>query len=260
LSTLTVVVLTFNEEQNIAECLASVKSFADEFLVFDSNSQDATCAIARTAGARVLQRHFDNYPSQRNAALDAVSSDWIFFLDADERATDSGRKEMRTKIDSAQSSLSGPVLYWVPRKNYIFGRWIKHAGWSPDYQPRLLRNGKCRFDPTRPVHELVIADGGEAFLKEPLDHSNYKSLAQFRAKQSAYSRFEAQMLYDQKVESRWRSLIGQPMREFARRFISLEGYKDGAYGLLLSGLMAYYAWVRMRTLREMYGRGARRQL
>jgi (heptosyl)LPS beta-1,4-glucosyltransferase len=249
---LSIVVLTLNEAKQIGGCLASARSFADEVVVFDSYSVDATCEIARAAGAKVFRRAFDDYPSQRNAALEAASGEWVFFLDADERATAGVGKEIREVTARADSEDSGTALFWIPRKNYIFGKWIRHTGWSPDYQPRLLRKGKARFDPARPVHELVIAHGGEAFLREPLLHFNYDSLAQFHAKQAVYTRFEAQMLFAEGTRSRRRGLLGQPVREFGRRFITLEGYKDGAHGLLLSVLMAYYAFVRQRILADMW--------
>lgn len=252
MSSLSVVVLTLNEASRIGACLASAKPFADEMLVFDSYSQDATCDIARAAGARLVQRRFDNYPSQRNAALEAATCDWVFFLDADEHATEAVAKEIRAQVARADLDTGSPVLFWIPRKNYIFGKWIRHAGWSPDYQPRLMRKGKVRFDPARPVHELVVANGGEANLVAPLLHFNYDTFAQFRAKQSSYTRFEAKMLFDQGIRPRCRGLIGQPLREFVRRFFALEGYKDGEYGLALSALMAYYAYVRHRTLGKMW--------
>jgi (heptosyl)LPS beta-1,4-glucosyltransferase len=249
---LSVVILTFNEARQIEACLASAKPFADELMVFDSQSVDATCELAGNAGAKVYRRRFDNYPSQRNAALDAARGDWVLFLDADERATEAVGKEIRAAITSCESPPSAPVLFWIPRRNYIFGKWIRHSGWSPDYQPRLLRKGKARFDPTRTVHELVIADGGEASLREPLQHFNYDTLTQFRAKQAVYTQFEARMLFDQGIRVRWRGLIGQPLREFGRRFFTLKGYKDGIYGLTLSALMAYYAFVRQRMLKQMW--------
>lgn len=249
---LSIVVLTLNEAKHVRACLESALPFADELVVFDSYSVDATCEIAREAGARVMQRAFDDYPSQRNAALEAAGGDWVFFLDADERATAGVGKEIRAVTGRADPDHTAPVLFWIPRKNYIFGKWIRHTGWSPDYQPRLLRRGNARFDPKRPVHELVIADGGEAFLREPLLHFNYDSLGQFLAKQAVYTRFEAQMLLAEGTRPKRRGLLGQPLREFGRRFVTLEGYKDGGHGLLLSALMAYYAFIRQRLLEEMW--------
>jgi glycosyltransferase involved in cell wall biosynthesis len=252
LPTLSVVVLTWNEAPNISACLTSAQPFADEVIVFDSHSKDETCEIANKMGARVVQRRFDSYPLQRNAALDAAECLWVLFLDADERVSDESGKEIRLAIGRADADPTSAVLFWVPRKNYMFGKWIRHAGWSPDYQPRLMRKGKVRFNTSRRVHELPVVNGTEAFLKEPLVHFNYATLAQFRMKQDSYTRLEAQMLFGQGIRARRRSFVGQPLREFVRRFIALEGYKDGRYGLLLCSMMAYYSLVRQRTLARMW--------
>ena len=241
---LSVVVLTFDEAEEIEGCLESVRRWADELLVLDSGSTDGTPALARAAGARVAQRAFDNYPAQRNAALEAAYGDWIFFLDADERADAAVGQEIRGEISRVQAAGSDEVLFWVPRKNYIFGKWIQHTGWSPDYQPRVLKKGRARFDPARPVHELVNAQGRELYLKQPLVHYNYKTIAQFRAKQARYTEFEAEMLLAAGAPPRWRSYVGMPAREFLRRFVSLKGYRDGGHGLLLSTFMAFYAFQR----------------
>ncbi len=248
---LSVIVLTKNEARHIKACLDSIRGFADELLVFDSHSDDATLELAKEAGARVCQRPFDNYPNQRNAALAVAQYNWVFFIDADERADSAVGGEIRAVIARAEADPNGPVLYWIPRKNYIFGRWIRYAGWSPDYQPRLMRRDRVHFDPTRPVHELVMADGPEAYLENRLTHLNYETLAQFRKKQIAYTRFEAEEFYREGRKPHWWGYIGQPLREFLRRYVALQGYKDGRHGLLLCMLMGYYAFVRHRMLMSM---------
>ncbi|MGB8645573.1 MAG: glycosyltransferase family 2 protein, partial [Anaerolineae bacterium] len=241
---LSVIMLTVDEVRHIVPCLDSVRDFADDLLVFDSHSNNTIPELAQKAGARVERRVFDNFPNQRNAAMAAARHDWIFFIDADERADAEVGLEIHAAIARAEANPSAPVLFWIPRKNYIFGKWIRHTGWSPDYQPRVMRRDRVRFDPARPVHELALSDGPQAYLQTPLTHFNYETLSQFRKKQSAYTRFEAQILYREGIYPRGRGLIGQPAREFARRYIALEGYKDGGHGLLLSLLMAYYAYVR----------------
>ena len=235
--TISAVILTKNEARNIADCLASVR-WADEVLVLDSFSTDDTVAIAQAQGARLAQRAFQDWANQRNAALDLAVGEWVFFVDADERATPELAAEIRGV--SAQDS---PVGWWVPRRNYIFGQWIRHAGWSPDYQLRLLRRGRARYDPTRPVHELVLLDGEDGHLQNPLLHYNYDRLSQFIAKQNRYTSLEARELQAKGIRARPWSPILQPWREFWRRYVTLEGYKDGGHGLLLSLLMAYYSGV-----------------
>lgn len=249
---LSVIVLTRNEAKHIVACLDSVRAFADEMVVFDSGSTDDTVRLARQAGARVEVRPFDNYAAQRNAALNSAREDWVFFIDADERADEAVGKEIRGEIERIRASGSDEVLFWVPRKNYIFGKWIQHTGWSPDYQPRVLFKPRAHFDPARPVHELVLAQGTELYLKHPLVHYNYETLAQFRSKQKSYTRFEAREMFEQGIHPRARSFISMPVREFVRRFVTLQGYQDGLHGLTLSGLMAYYAFWRQVWLADLW--------
>jgi (heptosyl)LPS beta-1,4-glucosyltransferase len=232
------VVLTRDEESNIAECLASLQ-WAEKILVLDSWSQDATVEIARGEGAEVRQRVFDNYAAQRNAALTLATTEWVFFVDADERVPQELADEVRCVVNDDE--LDG---WWVPRKNYIFGRWIQHAGWYPDYQLRLLRRVKAHYDERREVHELVILDGEAGFLQNPVIHYNYDTVEQFRAKQERYTDYEARVLYQEGVRAKPWNLVLQPLRQFRWRYFTLRGYKDGWPGLLLSSLMAYYEMVR----------------
>jgi (heptosyl)LPS beta-1,4-glucosyltransferase len=243
---LTAIILTKDEEKNIRDCITSLQ-WADEVVVFDAFSQDGTVELARESGATVVQHPFHNFAQQRNAALDAVDSDWVFFVDADERATPELASEIRRAIQD--ESRSG---WWVPRHNYIFGRVIRHAGWYPDYQLRLLRRGRARYDPKREVHEIVILDGEEGYLENPLIHYNYDTLAQFVERQNGYTDYEARILFDQGVRPKLHNFILQPLRELRRRYVSLEGYKDGFRGLLLSLLMAYYTLVMYLRLRRLW--------
>ena len=231
---LSAVVLTLNEERHIGPCLDSL-AWADELLVLDSFSDDRTVEIARSKGARVEQKRFANWAEQRTAAMALVNYPWVFFVDADERSTPELASEVRQVIQTA--ACAG---YWVPRRNYIFGHLMRHTGWSPDYQPRLLNVARCRWDPSRPVHELVIFDGPDGHLSKTLIHYNYDNLSQFVAKQERYTDIAARQMYTAGKRARLRSFVGQPTREFVRRFVSLQGYRDGVYGLLLSSLLAYY--------------------
>ncbi len=242
------IILTYNEEHHIEECVASLR-WADEVVVFDSFSADRTVELAQRAGARVLQHRFENYGAQRNAALDAVAADWVFFVDADERVTPELAAEVRGKIDAA-----GPERgWWVPRHNYIFGRLTRGAGWYPDYQLRVLYRTCARYTPDRPVHEEVILDGASGYLNSPLIHYNYQNVAQFIAKQERYTDFEAAIRLSRGLYPKpWTCLTGA-VRQFWWRFVTLGGYTDGLHGLRLSLLMAYYeyqTWRRVAKLRH----------
>ncbi len=243
---LSAIVLTKNEARRVGECLDSL-AWADERIVLDSLSTDCTVEIAREHSARVHRRPFVNYADQRNAALELATRDWILFVDADERVTPELAAEIREIVESSASSVDS-VGYWVPRKNMIFGRWIRHAGWYPDYQLRLMRRGRARYEPEREVHELVELDGPDGRLEQLLIHLNYETLAQFRRKQQEYTTYDARILLKHGVHARLHNFVLQPLREFRRRYFTLQGYKDGAHGLLLSLLMAYYECVKYYKL------------
>jgi (heptosyl)LPS beta-1,4-glucosyltransferase len=232
-ATLTAVILTHNEQRNIVDCIESLR-WANEIVVFDSFSDDGTPALAQASGARVLQHPFVNFAQQRNAALERIEADWIFFVDADERCTPELAAEVRQVI--AERPEAG---WWVPRRNYIVGRWIRGGGWYPDYQMRLLRRRAARYDPAREVHELVLLDGAAGYLQNTLIHYNYDTWGQFIEKQRRYLKLDAGMQFKAGVHPHPWTYVLQPLREFCRRYITLRGYRDGAHGLILSLLLAY---------------------
>lgn len=249
MSRLTAVVLTYNEEANIAECLASV-AFADAQVVFDSGSTDRTAEIAREAGATVIHRPFDNYANQRNAALDAVadSTDWVLFVDADERVTPALADAVRRATGQGDAYAG----WRIARHNYIFGKLTLGAGWFPDYQTRLLRPDAARYDPERKVHEVVILDGPLGTIDEPFIHINYTRFDQFVAKQQRYTAYEARILHEQGVRPKSHNFILQPLRHFRWRYVTLKGYRDGLHGLRLSILMAWYELRKYQMLASLW--------
>lgn len=246
------IILTRNEARHVVECIDSLR-WADRVIVFDSLSDDDTVALARAAGAEIFQRPFDNYAAQRNAALEAAAGSgegeqWVFFVDADERATPELGAEIRRVI------VERPENGWnVPRHNFIFSRLTLGAGWFPDYQFRLMRLGHARY--TRPVHELGEVDGAVGNLENPLIHHNYRDPAHFHAKQRFYVAHDASILKDQGIRPRPRNYVLQPLRQFWWRFITLKGYRDGLHGLRLSLYMAWYEWHKYRRLAGLWRDG-----
>ena len=231
---LAAVILAKNEAKHIRDCIATL-GFADLVVVSDSFSDDGTAELAGAAGAVVLQRHFDNFAGQRNAAMDAVHAEWIFFVDADERITPELAEEVRQVIRQ------GPeVGWWVPRHNYIAGRRVRYGGFYPDYQLRLLRRDRARYDPERPVHEVVVLDGPAGQLRNVMIHYNYDDWAQFHAKQRRYARFESAILRDRGVKPWPHKFITMPLRETWRRYVTLRGYRDGWIGLKLAVWLGIY--------------------
>ncbi len=253
---ITCIMLTLNEDENIGPCLETVQ-WADELLVVDSFSQDRTVEIAEAHGAQVHQRTFRDYADQRNAALELARHDWVLFVDADERVTPELAAEIQRVLTQAGQNENAPVGYWIPRRNYIFGKWIRHTGWYPDHQLRLMRRSRARYDPARQVHELVILNGPAGRLEHPLVHYNYATLGEFIARQNRYSDYDARVLFNQGVRARPHNFILQPLREFRRRYFTLQGWRDGWHGLLLSLLMAWYELVKYAKLWGLARRGGR---
>lgn len=254
--TLTVGILARDNEDEIVQCLESV-SWADETLVIlDTRSTDHTEFAARSLGARVVKSEFRHFAQQREVGLAETTTDWLFFVDTDERGTPELGEEIRRVI--ADGGYDG---WWVPRRNLIFGREVRHGGWYPDYQLRLLRVGRAHYDPAREVHEVVLLDGPEGYLSCPLWHHNYRTFGQFAAKQRQYVALEAGIRLKQGVRPKPWTYIAQPLREFWRRYVRLEGYRDGWIGFVLAALVAYYygflVTVRLGRLRRADARQSR---
>lgn len=231
---LTAIMLARNEARHLPGCLESLLSLTDQLLVVDSGSTDATVKIATSYGARVVTHPFRGFASQRNHAIDLASaSDWILFIDPDERLTPRLVDEIQQTVATSAARIAG---YFIPRRNIAFGRELRGGGWFPDYQARLIRTGHGRYDPAREVHEIVLFDGDTGRLTEPLIHINYESRLEVLQRQRAYTLRQAAsgMIPPPKPVS-W---VSRPAREFVRRFVKLHGYRDGLDGLFLASVMA----------------------
>jgi hypothetical protein len=242
-------ILTKNEARHIAECIKSVQ-WADVVILEDSFSTDDTVKIARELGAVVYQSLFVNFAVARERALHNarhLNGEWILFVDADERVTPELAQEIQRVVTDNQA-----VGWWAPRYNIMWGHTMRGGGWYPDYQLRLMRLDAARYNPERQVHEIVILDGPEDYLKEHLIHYNYDSLAQFKFKQSRYLDFEAKILKEKGIRAKPWTYLTMPLREFYRRYILLGGYKDGWVGWQVCSLMSWYMLVTYLRLRQLY--------
>lgn len=247
---LTIVVLAYREGEELRACLSSLtplvrQTAASTLIVLDGNADARTEHIARQMAYRVAVVPFENFSRQRNKGLELSTSRWVFFIDPDERMTPALAAELARAIGSNEYA-----AYRVPRLNILFGHRVRHTGWSPDYQMRLLQRERCRYDESRAVHEFPVVEGAIGTLRHRLVHYNYRTWRQFIAKQVAYAPLEAQALYAAGHRAKWRSFIGQPLREFERRYVEYKGYRDGLLGLELSTAMALYRLLTYWRLRQ----------
>lgn len=242
---ITAVVLTLNEEDFIADCLASLR-WCDAILVLDSLSTDRTVGIACQMNAAVVQRPFRNFADQRNAALDIIDTEWVFFVDADERITSESAAEVRAAI--RDESKAG---WLIPTHNYLRGRLTLRGGMYPDYHLRIFRRESGRYDSTQYVHEQVVLDGEMGILAHPLVHISCYTWREFMSHQNAWATAKARIQFERGVRPTYHLVLG-PLVEFARRFIYLGGFREGVHGLSYSVIFSYYIFVMYGRLWQMW--------
>lgn len=247
MSKISVVISAFNEEKKLPECLASV-SFADEIIVIDNQSTDRTTEIAKKYKAKTFSKPNNLMLNiNKNFGFTKATGDWILNLDADERVSDELKLEIEKAIAADDQSLVG---FQMPRRNIIFGKWIRHTGWYPDYQVRLFRRGQGKFAEQH-VHEKLDVTGGIRTLEGNIVHQNYDTIMQFMQKMCIiYAPNEAEQLLKNGYKFSYADAIRFPVREFIGRFFAQKGYKDGFHGLMLSFLMAFYHFVVFATIWE----------
>lgn len=251
MSKLSVVISAYNEENKIEACLKSA-DFADEIIFVDNSSTDKTEEIAGKYTKNIYKQKNDPtcIDLQKNFGFSKATGDWILSLDADEEISKELADGIRQFLDRSSSLSENPRTkneeqraingYWIPRKNYIFGKWIEHSGWYPDYQLRLFRKGKGKYI-NKHVHEDLGVDGETANLKNHIIHHNYDTITDFINKTvNIYAVNEAEEKLRKGYSFSYFDVIRFPLGEFLSRFFARKGYKDGFHGLVLALLMAFY--------------------
>lgn len=191
-----VVLAVYNEEENLRNCLSSIKDLASEIIIVDGGSKDRTLEIAREFGAKIIQT--DNPPVfhiNKNKAIDAASKDWVLQLDADEIVDDKLAQEIK-RVVNLKSDVNG---YWIPRKNFFLGKFLTKGGQYPDYTLRLYRRGKGKL-PAKDVHEQAEIIGKIGYLKNSLLHLRDKKFSEYLIRFNRYTDLLASQLYDQKIK------------------------------------------------------------
>jgi glycosyltransferase involved in cell wall biosynthesis len=254
LSTVSVILIAKNEEDNIQECLSTV-SWANEIVVVDAGSSDATVAKAKTFTEKVFVRPWEGYGAAKNFALSQATSEWILWLDADERVSDLLGKEIQRTITSSDHDT---IAYSVPRKANFLGRWILHCGWYPGRVTRLFKRGKGHFTDSR-VHERLEIDGREGELASDLLHYTDPSLSHYFEKFNKYTSLAAEELADERRRFRISQITIRPVWTFIRMYFLKLGFLDGLPGFILCALSASYVFTKYAKLWEHAGRPIERR-
>lgn len=240
-----VVIITLNEESNIKGCLESVK-WADEIIVVDSGSRDKTVEICRQYTDFVYDVLWQGFGKQKNSAVGLAHFDWILSIDADERVTPELKEEIEGLLKN-ELDFSG---YFISRKSYFGKRLILHCGWFPDFTIRLFNRQKGRFNDVQ-VHESVQIDGNTGYLKHSLVHFTYKNISDFLIRMNRYSTLAANDLFKEKKKRAVLKMIFHPPATFLKMYLLKGGYKEGFPGMILSGLYAFYTFVKYSKLWEL---------
>jgi glycosyltransferase involved in cell wall biosynthesis len=242
---LSVTIITRNEAPNISQAIGSV-TWADEILVVDCGSTDATIATASALGARVLHHDWHGFAEQKNFAADQAAHDWILSLDADERVTPRLAEAIRA-ITASDPPHAG---YLVPRMSWYLDRWIRTTDWYPDLQLRVYNRRRGRWS-LRRVHESVKVEGSVGRLEGVLEHRPYRNIAHHLDTMNRYTSLAAEQMYDEGRRSGLGPLLTMPAAAFLRNYVLRRGFLQGSTGLVVSSLNAYYVYLKFVKLWEL---------
>lgn len=228
-----VLILTFNEEKNIAECIASA-SFADEIVVVDSGSTDRTVSIAQELGAKCIYHSMEEgFAEQRNFALKQTNADWVFYLDADERLDSGVAGEIREIV-----ATKNPVAYQILRMNVIFGKQVKYGGHSPDWSLRLYPRMAVKWEGK--VHEHAKVEVPIRSMKSHMLHYTYTSWDRYFYKFNQYTTILAEQMHSRGKCPKITDFIIRPWVAFIRFYILKSGWRDGMTGLIFALFHSFY--------------------
>jgi len=238
------VVITKNEERNIADCLKSVQ-WANELIVVDAESGDKTVELAHVSGANVSVRPWPGFGLQKNFGMALASADWILILDADERVTEELQREITVCL--SKWAPGAPVAYRVPRKNFFYGAWVRGGGVYPDYQVRLFRRGMAQYNDVA-VHENLIVDGEIETLVGHLDHYTERRIHDHFKKFGFYTTLAAQEKAKKVRTVHWIDLVFRPLVVLVKTYILKQGFRDGVRGLIVCVFASMYTFVKYAKL------------
>jgi glycosyltransferase involved in cell wall biosynthesis len=242
---LSVIVITKNEEASIDACLASV-AWADEIVVVDSGSTDRTVDICRRYTGKIQVADWPGFGPQKNRALEAATGDWVLSLDADEQVS----ADLRREMEEAMANPGGPAAFALPRSSSYCGRPMRHGGWWPDYVTRLFRRGEARFSDDL-VHERLVVQGPVGRLRHPLIHEAFSDLEEVIETMNRYSTAGARMMQNRGKRGSLLSAILHGFWSFFHTYVIRAGFLEGREGLMLSVSNAegtYYRYLKLMLL------------
>ncbi|KAB2965132.1 MAG: glycosyltransferase family 2 protein [Thermoanaerobaculia bacterium] len=248
---LSVIITTFNEEINVADCVRSVL-WADEILLVDSFSTDRTVEIAREFPVTLLQREYFGSAAQKNWAIDRVRHEWVLIVDADERVPEELAREILTLLASGPSANG----YYIRRENMFVDEVIRHSGWSTDKVVRLFRRDKGRY-PNRRVHADLEIEGPVPVLRQAFLHYTFRTFDQYFPKFLNYAEWGAAQAFRDGRRAGISELVFRPAWRFLRTYVLQLGFLDGKHGLVLCSLQAFGVFLKYARLWE-YGLRTRR--
>ena len=247
--TLSVILITRNEEANLDDCLTSLEGIAQQIVVVDTNSSDRTLEIAKKHGASISQPvDWPGFGPQKNRALDLATSEWVLSLDADERLTPALKSEILTAIHHS----AHVDCFAIPRLSWYCGRFIRHSGWSPDYVDRLFKRGTARFSDDL-VHERLIPNGQVAKLENPMLHYSFMNYSQVLQKLDRYSTASAEQAFARGKTSSPLKAALHGAWAFFRTYVLRAGFLDGPQGFALAvsnGQGTYYRYIKLWHLNQ----------
>ncbi len=240
------VLIVYNEEKNLRECLEGVR-WADEIVVVDSHSKDRTVEIAREFTEKIFQKEYEGHIDKKRFAVSKASHDWVFSIDADERVTQELTQEILGVLEKGTEKVVG---YDMPRMTRHLGRWILHGEWYPDRVTRLFRRSRMRYEGTEP-HDRVILQGPREHFKGMLLHYNYRDFAHQIQTVQAYSDVAAKAMFAEGRRAGFRNLFLRPPFKFLKCYILKRGFLDGWPGFIIAATSAFYVLAKYVKLYEM---------
>ena len=248
---LSVVITAWNEAKNLPRAVKSVSGLADEIVVVDTESTDSTAKVARSLGCKVYRHPNTRYVEPvRNFSVSKAAGDWILVLDADEEVPPSLAAFLRDQIQADAAD-----YFRIPRKNLIFGRWIRSAHWWPDYVYRLFKKGHVVW--SEEIHSVPITHGRGADIPAEdqfsLIHHHYESISQYVERLNRYTDVQAEELAARDYKFAWGDLLTRPADEFLSQYFARRGFAEGLHGLALSLLQAFSSLVLYLKLWQQSG-------